>query len=96
MSTGSDVINSAAASIGAHNYYYIILSYRSNGGRYMPKVLHRRYKKDGRISKKLKEVFEQFHKLDADDSHYVSKFLEVYEKDKMCGHHLFPLKRVSS
>lgn len=62
----------------------------------MPKVLHRRYQKDCKIRKKLKEVFEQFHELHADNSHYVSKFLEVYEKDKMCGHHLFPLKEVLS
>ena len=61
----------------------------------MPKVLHKKKKKDGNISKKLKEIFEQFHELDANDSHYVSKFFEVYEKDKMCGYHWFPLKRVS-
>ena len=62
----------------------------------MPKVLHRRYQKDCKIRMKLKEVFEQFRELNADNSHYVSKFLEVYEKDKMCGHHLFPLKEVNS
>ena len=60
----------------------------------MPKVLHKRYQRDCKVRKKLKEVFELFHKLTADNSHYVSKFLEVYEKDKMCGCHLFPLKQV--
>ena len=60
----------------------------------MPKVLHRRYQKDCKIRKKLKEIFEQFHRLNADSSHYASKFLEVYEKDKMCGCHIFPLKAV--
>lgn len=67
---------------------------RSNGGQYMPKVLHGRYQKDCKIRKKLKEVFEQFSELNADNSHFVNKFLEVYEKDKMCGRHIFPLKGV--
>ena len=60
----------------------------------MPKFLHKRFQRDCKVRKKLKELFDQFHNLNVDSSHYVSKFLEVYEKDKMCGHHLFPLKLV--
>lgn len=60
----------------------------------MPEFLYKRYKKENKVEEKIKETFDRFHELDVDDSHYVSKFLEVYEKDKMCGRHLFPLKQV--
>ena len=60
----------------------------------MPEFLYKRYKKDSKVEEKIKETFDRFHELDVDNNHYVSKFLEVYEKDKMCGRHLFPLKQV--
>ena len=58
----------------------------------MPKSLQRRLHRDARVKKKMKEVFDQFYRLNAGSSHYVCKFLEVYEKDRMCGCHVFPLK----
>ena len=60
----------------------------------MPDFLHKRYKKDSKVEEKVKETFDRFHELNVDNSHYINKFLEVYEKDKMCGRHLFPLKQV--
>ena len=60
----------------------------------MPKFLFKRYQRDCKVRKKLKELFDQFYKLNVGSSHYVSKFLEVFEKDEMCGHHVFPLKQV--
>ena len=61
----------------------------------MPDFLHKRYKKDTRMKEKFKETFDRFHELSVDNSHYINKFLEVYEKDKMCGRHIFPLKQVN-
>ena len=60
----------------------------------MPEFLYKRYKKDSKVEEKVKETFDRFHELNVDSSHYINKFLEVYEKDKMCGRHLFPLKQV--
>ena len=65
--------------------------------KFMPEFLLKRYKKDEKIGPKLKETFDRFHELsNVDSSHYVNKFLEVYEKDKMCGRHIFPLKQVAN
>ena len=61
----------------------------------MPKFLHKRYKKDIKVEEKVRETFDRFHELNVDNSHYINKFLEVYEKDKMCGRHIFPLKEVT-
>lgn len=61
---------------------------------YMPNFLYRRYQRDCKVRKKLKEVFDRFYMLSVDDGHYINKFLEVYEKDAMCGKHAFPLKQV--
>jgi hypothetical protein len=62
----------------------------------MPEFLLKRYKKDTKIGEKLKETFDRFHELtNVDNGHYINKFLEVYEKDKMCGRHIFPLKQVT-
>ena len=73
---------------------YTSITHRADVDRYMPKFLLRRYKRDYKVRKKLEEVFECFAKLDVDSSHYVQKFLDVFEKDEMCGHHVFPLKKV--
>lgn len=67
---------------------------RQDGESCMPKFLYRRYQQDYRVRKKLKEVFDCFYELNVDGSHYVNKFLEVFEKDGMCGCHMFPLKQV--
>ena len=62
----------------------------------MPKFLYQRYQQDYKVQKKLKEVFDRFYELSVDGSHYINKFLEVYEKDSMCGYHMFSLKQVAS
>ena len=64
--------------------------------KFMPEFLLKRYKKDSKVKEKVKDTFDRFYTLTVDSSHYVNKFLEVYEKDKMCGRHPFPLKQVSS
>ena len=68
--------------------------FRSDVKAFMPEFLIKRYKKEKKVEEKVRETFERFHELNVDDSHYVNKFLEVYEKDKMCGRHIFPLKQV--
>ena len=62
----------------------------------MPQYLYDKWKKDDSLKKLLRNIFDKFYnKSDlALPDHFMGKYLEVYEKDKMCGLHIFLLKPV--
>ena len=63
----------------------------------MPKFLRERCKKEETVDKKLRETFARFKAIrnNVGMEHYDAKYMEVYEKDVMCGKHIFRLKAVS-
>ena len=65
----------------------------------MPKFLKEKCKKDEVMEKKLLDNFCKFREIRGrleGLEHYEAKYMEVYEKDAMCGKHIFRLKSVSS
>ena len=64
----------------------------------MPKFLKEKYKKDNDMEKKLRDTFSKFKDIRKNLNgldHYEAKYMEVYEKDMMCGKHIFRIKSVS-
>jgi hypothetical protein len=53
--------------------------------------------KDHLVEEKLRDIFHRFKDIrqNVGKNHYESKYVEVYEKDAMCGKHIFRLKTVS-
>lgn len=64
--------------------------------RYMPKFLVDKYRKDQEMQGKLHNTFDRFVKLSESVpiEHFTGKYVEVYEKDKMCGRHIYRLRQV--
>ena len=64
----------------------------------MPKYLRDKCTKEEAIDKKVREIFGRFQNIRANVGleHYEAKYVEVFEKDVMCGKHIFRLKTVSS
>lgn len=64
--------------------------------RFMPRFLVEKYMKDQEMKRKLQITFDRFNKIQENITadHFVSKYIEVYEKDKMCGRHIYRLKQV--
>ena len=64
--------------------------------RYMPKFLVDKYRKEPKMQVKLRNTFDRFVKLSESVGidHYFGKYVEVYEKDKMCGRHIYRLRPV--
>ncbi len=64
----------------------------------MPKFLKEKLKKDSAMEKKLRDTFSRFKEIRNELhglEHYEAKYMEVYEKDMMCGRHIFRIKSVS-
>jgi len=64
----------------------------------MPKFLRERCRKDNDMEKKLRDTFSKFKDIRGSLNgldHYEAKYMEVYEKDMMCGKHIFRIKSVS-
>ena len=64
--------------------------------KFMPKFLVEKYQRDPEMRQKLKSTFERFSAIQENISpeHFVGKYIEVYEKDKMCGRHIYRLRQV--
>ncbi len=64
--------------------------------RFMPSQLFQRWKRDAEVKDQLGSVFHKFYSPNApaNSDHLRSKYIEVYEKDEMCGTHIFKLKQV--
>ncbi len=61
----------------------------------MPKFLTDKYHKDPEMKHKLQSTFERFNAIEGTSEHLKTKYMEVYEKDKMCGRHIYRLSTVS-
>lgn len=78
----------------------LLSSYRRNQRelqRFMPIQLSERWREDQEVKDQLKSVFDKFYgpNTPANPDHFKAKFIEVYEKDEMCGTYIFKLKQVS-
>ncbi len=64
--------------------------------RFMPLQLSERWRDDLEVKDQLKSVFDKFYGVNtpANPDHFKAKYIEVYEKDEMCGTHIFKLKQV--
>ena len=64
----------------------------------MPPQLRDRWKTDDEVKDQLRTVFQKFQKANSDPAisqdYFKGKYMEVYEKDEMCGTHIFKLKQV--
>lgn len=65
--------------------------------RFMPKFMKKECSKQS-VDAKLRDTFKKFKDIRSTIKveHYEAKYMEVYEKDLMCGKHIFRLKNVSS
>jgi len=64
----------------------------------MPATMKKRWRKDQQMQDQLRSTFERFSGIVNVAEHpdyFIGKYLEVYEKDEMCGTHIFRLKPVS-
>ncbi len=76
----------------------ICIPYRKSGKellRFMPKFLVDKYQKDQEMKDKLRSTFDRFNAIEGTAEHLKTKYMEVYEKDKMCGRHIYRLSTVS-
>ncbi len=64
----------------------------------MPKFLKDKCTKKHDVDEKLRDTFRRFKDIrkSVELEHYESKYVEVFEKDMMCGKHIFRLKPVST
>ena len=66
--------------------------------KFMPKFLKDKCTRKREVDEKLRDAFKRFkdiQKLKVGTGHYESKYVKVYEKDMVCGKHIFRLKIVS-
>ena len=56
----------------------------------MPPSLKKVWRSDKKIRDSVRQVFEKFRDANLEsENHFKSKYLEVFEQDKMCGIHVF-------
>ena len=67
--------------------------------KFMPAKMKKKWKRDDQMQRQLRNTFDRFFKINEPArslDFFLEKYLEVYEKDGMCGTHIFRLRHVSA